>query len=163
MPVEILIDTLPQHPWTSYVVLVPFLIGSALIIAFFVWEVKFAPFPMVPKAMFHKAKKTMILILLITFLSGGNFFVLLLFWPTQIYNVYGMITPCLIGTDANHSTGNDPVGIGLRSLPIGFGIIGGAFIALLLIPITKGRITAIMIAFTALMTAGKSQQMDHAH
>ena len=30
-----------------------------------------------------------IIILLITFLSGGNFFVLLLFWPTQIYNVYG--------------------------------------------------------------------------
>lgn len=51
--------------------------------------------------------------------------------------------------------GNDPVGIGLRSLPIGFGIIGGAFIALLLIPISKGRITLIMIVFTALMTAGK--------
>ena len=31
----------------------------------------------------------MIVILLITFLSGGNYFVLLLFWPTQIYNVYG--------------------------------------------------------------------------
>jgi hypothetical protein len=31
----------------------------------------------------------MIVILLITFLSGGNYFVLLLLWPTQIYNVYG--------------------------------------------------------------------------
>lgn len=31
----------------------------------------------------------MIIILLITFLSGGNFFVMLLMWPTQIYNVYG--------------------------------------------------------------------------
>ena len=44
---------------------------------------------MVPRALFKKAKKTMIVILLITWLSGGNFFILLLFWPTQIYNVYG--------------------------------------------------------------------------
>jgi hypothetical protein len=54
---------------------------------------------------------------------------------------------------SDHLTGNDPVGIGLRSLPIGFGIIGGAFIALLLIPITKGRVKAIMIVATAMMTA----------
>ena len=44
---------------------------------------------MVPKALFSKAKQTMIIILLITFLSGGNYFVMLLFWPTQVYNVYG--------------------------------------------------------------------------
>lgn len=44
---------------------------------------------MVPKALFSKAKKTMIIILLITFLSGGNFFALLIFWPTEVYNVYG--------------------------------------------------------------------------
>lgn len=44
---------------------------------------------MVPKALFSKAKQTMIVILLITFLSGGNYFVMLLFWPTQVYNVYG--------------------------------------------------------------------------
>jgi hypothetical protein len=50
--------------------------------------------------------------------------------------------------------GDDPLGIGIRSLPIGFGIIGGAVICLLLIPITKGRIRALMIFFTALMTAG---------
>lgn len=53
------------------------------------WEVKGAPHPMVPRALFSKAKRTMIVILLITFLSGGNFFVLLLLWPTEIYNVYG--------------------------------------------------------------------------
>lgn len=61
-----------------------------MIAAFFVWEF-FAPHPMVPRALFKKAKKTMIVILLITWLSGGNFFVLLLFWPTQIYNVYGKL------------------------------------------------------------------------
>lgn len=80
----------------------------------------------------------MIVILLITWLSGGSYFVLLLFWPTEVYNVYG----------------DDPLGIGVRSLPIGFGIIGGAAICLLLIPITKGRVRPLLIVFTALMTAG---------
>lgn len=51
-------------------------------------------------------------------------------------------------------TGDDPLGVGLRSLPIGFGIIGGAVICLALIAITKGRIRALMIFFTAMMTAG---------
>lgn len=50
--------------------------------------------------------------------------------------------------------GDDPVGIGIRSLPIGFGIILGAVICLILIPVTKGSIRALMIFFTALMTAG---------
>ncbi|KAH7356104.1 major facilitator superfamily domain-containing protein [Pyrenochaeta sp. MPI-SDFR-AT-0127] len=126
-----------QYVWGSAHNVAPLIIGLAFIIAFFVWEFR-APYPMVPRALFSKAKKTMIIILLITFLSGGNFFVMLLFWPTQIYNVYG----------------DDPVGIGIRSLPIGFGIIGGAVISLVLIPITKGRIRALMIFFTAMMTAG---------
>lgn len=80
-------DTL-QYEWGSPHNIVPLVLGIILIIAFFVWEV-YAPHPMVPRAIFHKAKQTMIVILLITFLSGGNYFVLLLFWPTQIYNVYG--------------------------------------------------------------------------
>lgn len=126
-----------QYPWGSAHNLAPLLIGLAFIIAFFVWQV-FAPHPMVPRALFSKSKKTMIIILLITFLSGGNFFVLLLMWPTEIYNVYG----------------DDPVGVGIRSLPIGFGIIGGAVICLVLIPITKGRIRLLMIFFTGMMTAG---------
>jgi len=126
-----------QYEWGSPHNIVPLVLGIILIIAFFVWEV-YAPHPMVPRAIFHKAKQTMIVILLITFLSGGNYFVLLLFWPTQIYNVYG----------------DDPVGVGIRSLPIGFGIIGGACICLVPIPATKGRIRELMIFFTAMMTAG---------
>jgi hypothetical protein len=78
----------PQYPWGSAHNLAPLILGIVFIVAFFVWEF-YAPYPMVPRALFSKAKKTMIVILLITFLSGGNYFVLLLFWPTQVYNVYG--------------------------------------------------------------------------
>jgi hypothetical protein len=77
-----------QYPWGSAHNLAPLILGIVLLIAFFVWEF-YAPYPMVPRALFSKAKKTMIVILLITFLSGGNYFVMLLFWPTQVYNVYG--------------------------------------------------------------------------
>ena len=54
---------------------------------------------------------------------------------------------------ANDSAGDDPVGIGIRALPIGLGIILGAVVCLVLIPITKGRIRALMIVSSAIMTA----------
>lgn len=79
----------------------------------------------------------MILVLLISFFSGANFFAVLLFWPTEVYNLYG----------------NEPIEIGLRALPIGFGIIFGAAISLILIGITKGRTTVLMVFWTCAMTA----------
>ncbi|KAK5121659.1 hypothetical protein LTR85_004831 [Meristemomyces frigidus] len=127
-----------QYTWGSVHVLVPFILGIVLIIAFFVWECFFAKFPMAPPALFRKAPRTMVCVLIMTFFSGGNFFVLLLFWPTQVYNVYG----------------DDPVGIGIRCLPIGFGIILGAALTLVLFPVIKGRTTPLMILACALMTAG---------
>lgn len=126
-----------EYSWQSVHTLVPFSLGLAFIIAFFVWEVFFAKYPMCPPRIFSRDKRSMICILLITFFSGGNFFVMLLFWPTEVYNLYG----------------NDPIGIGIRTLPIGFGIIFGAFFALILIGITKGRTTALMIFWTIFMTA----------
>lgn len=68
---------------------------------------------------------------------------------------------CAVRVLTTYLAGDHPVKIGLLTLPIGFGIIGGAFIALLLIPLTKGRITLIMIFFTALMTAGKPNSFPH--
>ena len=55
---------------------------------------------------------------------------------------------------ANHAKGDDPIGVGIRSLPIGFGIILGAALCLILIPVTKGRIRMLLMFFTAMMTAG---------
>lgn len=96
----------------------------------------------------------MVIILLITWLSGGSYFVLLLFWPTEVYNVYGKSYKPQSLTPTDASAGDDPLGIGIRSLPIGFGIIGGAAICLLLIPLTRGRVRPLLIISTALMTAG---------
>ncbi|CAG9990077.1 unnamed protein product [Clonostachys byssicola] len=126
-----------EYSWKSIQVLVPFLLGSALIATFFAYEMRWAKHPMVPAHIFSRDRRTMIAILLVTFLSGGNFFALLLFWPTQVFNVYG----------------NDSVQIGIRTLPIGFGIIGGSVINLVLIRATKGRVRILMVLWCVFMTA----------
>lgn len=126
-----------QYPWNSVHVLVPFLLGWVLLAAFCLWEKFGTKYPMIPGRL-KKDPRVLLLTLVITFFSGANFFCLLFFWPTQAYNVYG----------------NDPIGVGIRGLPIGFCIIGGAVISLVLIGVTKGRIRAVLILFTAMMTAG---------
>lgn len=131
------------------------MLGILVIAAFFVWEMKYAPHPMIPKAVFSKDKRSMIMILLITFFSGGNLFVMLIFWPTQVYNVYGD-DPIQIGKACNIYRGTkvnaDDRSAGIRTLPIGSGIIFGAAFNLLLFGIFKGRTTLLMIFWTSVMT-----------
>lgn len=79
------------------------------------------------------------LTLLITFISGANFFSLLMFWPTQAFNVYG----------------HDPVMVGLRVLPGGIAIMIGACGTLWLLSVLRGRNKELMIVASVLMTAGK--------
>jgi hypothetical protein len=108
-----------------------------MLVAFCVWEAKFAKFPMFP-ARLKQAPRILILTLIITFISGANFFSVLLFWPTQAFNVYGQ----------------DPVGVGIRGLPIGFSILAGAVIVLWLLSAFRGHNRELMIASACIMTAG---------
>ncbi|KAL8850235.1 MAG: hypothetical protein Q9221_004834 [Calogaya cf. arnoldii] len=126
-----------QYPWRSAHVLAPLLIGAALLAAFCVWEWKFAQYPMFP-ARLKQNPRILILTLIITFISGANFFSVLLFWPTQAYNVYGQ----------------DPIGVGLRGVPIGFSILVGAFVVLWLLSVFRGHNRELMIGSSILMTAG---------
>ena len=84
--------------------------------------------------------RILILTLVITFVSGANFFAALLFWPSQAFNVYGQ----------------DPIGVGIRGMPIAFSVLAGACIALLLLTLLRGHNREIMIASSVLMTAGKN-------
>lgn len=61
-----------------------------------------------------------------------------MFWPTQSFNVYG----------------HDPVDVGVRSLPIGFGIMAGACIILWLLSVLHGHNKELLIISSVLMTAG---------
>ena len=78
-----------QYPWSSAHTLAPLLIGGfLLLVAFPIWEIKYAKFPMFPSRM-KKEAKTLTLTLVITAISGANFFSVIMFWPTQAFNVYG--------------------------------------------------------------------------
>jgi hypothetical protein len=118
-------------------VLVPLILGFAMIVAFFVWEAFFAPHPMFPRRL-QQDPRILSLTLVITFISGANFFSIIMFWPTQAYNVYG----------------HDPVGVGIRGIPVGFAILFGAFIVLLLLSVFRGHNRELLIASSVLMTAG---------
>lgn len=61
-----------------------------------------------------------------------------MFWPTQAFNVYG----------------HDPVGVGVRGIPVGFSILAGACIVLWLLSVLRGKNKELMIASSVLMTAG---------
>jgi hypothetical protein len=118
-------------------VLVPLILGAAFLIGFVLWESYGAKYPMFP----HRLKKdprVLALTLIITFISGANFFSVLLFWPTQAFNVYG----------------HDPIGVGLRGLPIGFSILAGAVIVLWLLSVFRGGNRMLMLISSCMMTAG---------
>jgi MFS family permease len=126
-----------QYAWTSTHVLVPLFLGAFLCALFVVWEMKFAKHPMFPRRILQ-APRILLMTLIITFISGANFFSVLLFWPTQAYNVYG----------------HNPIGVGVRALPIGFSILAGACVILWLLSVTKGKIRELMIFSSICMTAG---------
>ncbi|ROV98345.1 hypothetical protein VMCG_07155 [Cytospora schulzeri] len=126
-----------DYPWTSPHTLVPLLLGVFLLVLFIVWEGWFAMYPMFPKRIFQ-APRILTLTLIITFISGANFFSIIMFWPTQSFNVYG----------------HNPVDVGIRGIPVGFSIMAGAVIVLFLLSIFRGANRLLMIISSVLMTAG---------
>jgi len=126
-----------QYKWGSAHVLAPLILGIAMFVAFCVYEWKFAKYPMFPGKIAQEPR-ILLLTLIITFISGSNFFSVLLFWPTQSYNSYG----------------HDPWDVGIRNLALGFPILAGACIILVLLSWTKGHIRELMLVSCIFMTAG---------
>jgi hypothetical protein len=126
-----------QYKWNTAHVIAPLVLGIVLMIAFVLWEAYGAAHPMFPRRI-SKASSILTLTLVITFISGANFFSILMFWPTQAFNVYG----------------HDPIGVGIRGIPVGFGILAGAFIALWALSAFRGHNKAILIVASIFMTAG---------
>lgn len=63
---------------------------------------------------------------------------ILMFWPTQAFNVYG----------------HEPIGVGIRGLPVGLGIMTGAVVVLWLLSVFRGHNKLLMIISSVMMTAG---------
>lgn len=99
----------------------------------------------------RKEPRILALTLVITFISGANFFSVLLFWPTQAFNVYG----------------HNPIGVGIRGLPIGFSILAGACVVLWLLSVFRGGNRLLMVISSCMMTAGcgalAAARLDNLH
>ncbi|KAK4164189.1 major facilitator superfamily domain-containing protein [Cladorrhinum sp. PSN259] len=126
-----------QASWGSAQILAPLICGVVILVVFAAWERLWARHPMIPRYM-GKHPWTLGLTFVITFISGANFFSVLMLWPSQAYNVYG----------------HDPVGVGIRGLPFAFGIFGGCVVSLLLLSWFHGNIKWILFGSSVLMTAG---------
>ncbi|KAK4548278.1 hypothetical protein LTR36_010148 [Oleoguttula mirabilis] len=126
-----------EYPWGSAHVLAPLILGAVFLIAFGLWETYGAKYPMFPKRL-RQDPRILGLTLIITFISGANFFSILMFWPTQAFNVYG----------------HDPVGVGVRGIPVGFSILAGACVVLWLLSTFRGHNRELLIVSSVLMTAG---------
>ncbi|EAU32596.1 conserved hypothetical protein [Aspergillus terreus NIH2624] len=126
-----------QYPWSSAHVLAPLILGVVFLIAFAFWEIYGTKYPIFPSRL-KQEPRTLGMTLVITFISGANFFSVIMFWPTQSENVYG----------------HDPVAVGIRSIPIGFGIMCGACIVLWLLSVFRGHNKELLIVSSILMTAG---------
>lgn len=128
-----------QYHWGSAHVLVPMILGAVLLVAFVVWEGWFASYPLFPKRL-HKNSRNLAILLIITCISGANYYAILMFWPTQGYNMYG----------------HDPIQQGIRGLPSGFGLLGGAVLSLGILSVFRGGMATriMLLVSTVLMTAG---------
>ncbi|KAH6855200.1 major facilitator superfamily domain-containing protein [Chaetomium sp. MPI-CAGE-AT-0009] len=127
-----------QFPWTSARTLAPLIIGICALAAFVAWQLRGTATPMVPRNL-SKAPRTLALTMIITFISGANFFSVLLLWPPEAYNVYG----------------HEPVGVGLRGLPFAFGVFTGCIVSLVLLSRFRGgQIRHLILGASVLMTVG---------
>jgi hypothetical protein len=75
---------------------------------------------------------------IITCMSGANFVSILMLWPSQSFQMYG----------------HDPIGAGIRGLPVGFGLLAGSFLALWALSKFGGHNRTILLVSSVLMTAG---------
>lgn len=126
-----------QYAWSSAHVLVTLVLGTVMLLTFGAWEMYGAKYPMFPRRL-RTVPRTMGLTLLITFISGANFFAILVFWPSESYNVYG----------------HDPIANGWRGLPVALSIAVGACVVLVLLSVFRGYNRALMIGSSCLMTGG---------
>ncbi|OCK76057.1 putative major facilitator superfamily transporter [Lepidopterella palustris CBS 459.81] len=125
------------HSWTSAYVLCTLLIGLFSMIAWFIWEWKFAKYPMVPHELFAN-QKVVQSALLVVFVSGFNY-LLLVFWPLVVTNLY--------------PNPQDPIKVGLKGFPIVISVTCAAVFWNVLISFWRGSAKWVLFMGATLLTA----------
>ncbi|QMW29427.1 hypothetical protein G4B84_004762 [Aspergillus flavus NRRL3357] len=118
------------YPWHSPRVIAFLKIGLASGVLLFLYEIFLAPHPMLPRRLLQHPRTFTALMLVILF-SGINYVSILVFWVLEAVGVYN----------------SDETELGIRTLPFGFCILGGAIISALMVSAFKGHLRWIMSFF----------------
>jgi Fungal trichothecene efflux pump (TRI12) len=97
-----------SRPWTSAVVLAPFLIGAIELLSFFFWEGKIAANPFMAKELFTGQFRKFIMFLVVDFVAGMGLYAAAAFWAQLVRGIWQ----------------GDPIEVGILSLPGGLGGAG---------------------------------------
>ncbi|RDW87009.1 uncharacterized protein DSM5745_03651 [Aspergillus mulundensis] len=126
-----------QYPWNDGKVIAFLTLGIALLLAFFAYEKFFAAYPMFPSTLLRHPR-TFTALMVVILLAGINYVALLIFWVLEAVSVYD----------------SDQVELGVRTMPYGFCIVGGAIISAILISAFKSHLRLIMTAFCVVQVIG---------
>ncbi|CAK7265365.1 hypothetical protein SEPCBS57363_001545 [Sporothrix epigloea] len=124
------------YPWQSARVIAFLTVGLALLVLFFAYEILLAPYPMFPRRLMRHPR-TFVALMVVILMAGINYIPVLFFWVLQAVGVYG----------------SDLLLLGVRTLPFGFCILGGALIAALLVSAFRGHLRTIMSCFCIMQCA----------
>jgi MFS family permease len=126
------------YPWNSARVISFVTVGGCLVVIFVLYEIFWARYPMFPGRLLQHPRAFMALMTVIL-MAGVNYIPVLYFWIMQSISVYN----------------SDNFQAGVRTLPFGFCILGGAVISALMLSIFKNHVRLIMTFFCIVQTAGE--------
>ncbi|KAL2845308.1 major facilitator superfamily domain-containing protein [Aspergillus pseudoustus] len=116
------------YPWSSARVIAFLTVGLALLLIFVAYEFFLAKHPMFPRRLWTAHPRTFTALMLVILLAGINYVSILMFW----------------------------LELGIRTLPYGFCILGGAVISSVMIslPVLRTRLRSIMTFFCIVQVIG---------
>ncbi|KIV93428.1 hypothetical protein PV10_04641 [Exophiala mesophila] len=123
------------HPWSSAYVLCTLIIGILLVVAFALWEWKFAKFPIIPHEMFT-GQRVVAMALVICFVAGMGLMAVVNFFPLMFSTVFTA----------------DPLQVGLRTLAPGMANNIGAIIINTSLSYFKKYNRELLLLATVIMT-----------
>ncbi|OJI98673.1 hypothetical protein ASPVEDRAFT_123073 [Aspergillus versicolor CBS 583.65] len=126
-----------QYPWSSGRVISFLTLGIALLLAFLAYEKFFAPYPMFPGSLLQRPR-TFTALMVVILLAGINYVSILIFWVLEAVSIYN----------------SDQTELGIRTLPYGFCIAGGAIISAIMVSQLKGHVRTIMTFFCIIQVVG---------
>ncbi|KAL4921474.1 fungal trichothecene efflux pump [Aspergillus aurantiobrunneus] len=126
-----------QYPWNSARVIAFLTIGIFLLIVFILYERFLAPYPMFPASLLQHPR-TFTALMLVILLAGINYVSILIFWVLEAVSVYN----------------SNKTELGIRTLPYGFCIAGGAIISAVMVSAFKAHLRSIMTLFCIVQAVG---------